>query len=268
VCLGAKARAHNEQLKRDYQYKLDKREREWMQTMSMTGVERVQYEQGITASNLGLANTYTAIQEKHGEMVDEMLQKSLTDRIEYLSKNKGDEFKAAGRLGKSADRLAALELGAYLKKSHDYGLALTKATDKLYKSGAQAAAKARSEQLQMFTNVAFVKNPDMLPPKPVGQNVGHAVFMDALSILGTAASVATPFVAGSSKKLKDNIVKIGRSIAGHNIYKFNYKGDARRYVGVIAEEIQQTVPEAVVTMPSGFLGVIYDLIDVQFKEVA
>ena len=137
------------------------------------------------------------------------------------------------------------------------------------KVAGQAAGKARAEQMQSFMNVAFIKNPDMLPPKPVGQNVGHAMMMDALSIGSSIAGMAMPFVAaGSSKKLKDNIVKIGRSIAGHNIYKFNYKGNSRRYVGVIAEEIQQTVPEAVVTMPNGFLGVIYDLIDVQFKEAA
>ena len=69
------------------------------------------------------------------------------------------------------------------------------------------------------------------------------------------------------KKLKDNIIQIGRSITGHNIYKFNYKGDARRYIGVIAEEVQKIKPEDVVTMPNGFLGVNYNLIDVNFHEV-
>ena len=110
--------------------------------------------------------------------------------------------------------------------------------------------------------------PDIAPPQPVMRNVAAEAFMEGLQIATSAVSAgASVAAAGSSKKLKDNIVKIGKSIAGHNIYKFNYKGDSRRYVGVIAEEIQQTVPEAVVTMPNGFLGVIYDLIDVQFKEV-
>jgi len=109
----------------------------------------------------------------------------------------------------------------------------------------------------------MIKNPDMAPPKPVYQNVGAAAFMDALSI-GT--SIAT-MAAASSKKLKHNIKKIGKSIGGHNIYKFSYKGSSRRYVGVIAEEIQKIIPEAVITMPNGFLGVNYNLIDVTFKEV-
>jgi hypothetical protein len=47
--------------------------------------------------------------------------------------------------------------------------------------------------MQMFTNVAFVKNPDMVPPKPVYQNVGQAAFMDALSIAGKVATIYSAF---------------------------------------------------------------------------
>jgi len=263
VCLGAGARAANEAAKRDYEYKLEKRERNWMQTLSLTNVEHLQYEQGIDASNLGLANTYSDIQEQHGDIVDQMVTESQADWKEFLAKNTGDQLKASGRLGRSSERQSALDLGQYLKKGSDKVHALTKATSHLNKQGAQAAGKARAQQMQMFTNVAFVKNPDMVPPKPVYQNVTHAAFMDALSIATSAATI----YAASSKKIKDNIVKIGKSILGYNIYKFNYKGQAQRYIGVIAEEIQQLKPEAVRMLPNGYLGVNYNLLDVEFKEV-
>ena len=35
----------------------------------------------------------------------------------------------------------------------------------------------------------------------------------------------------------------------------------------MADDVKKIVPEAVVTMANGFLGVNYNLIDVQFKEV-
>ena len=274
MCLGAKARAHNEQLKRDYKYKLEKREREWMQTISLTGVERIQYEHGIDASNLGLANVYTEIQEKHGKLVDEMIAKSFDDKKAYLSKNLGDEFKASGRLGKSADRIAAVELGEYLKKGHDMAHQLGNAVTEMNKAGMKAAGQARSEQMQMFANQAFVKVPGMLPPKPVGQNVGHAAFMDALSIVGTVASIAAvPATGGGSllfssdRDLKENIKKLGKSPSGIGIYKFNYIGNAKKYIGTMADDVMKVMPEAVSTMANGFLGVNYNLIDVQFKEV-
>ena len=267
MCLGAQAKAANKAAKRDYEYKLEKRERDWMQTLSLTNVEYLQYEQGIDASNLGLANIFSDIQDKHGELVDQMFTKSQDDWKEFLANNKGDALKASGQVGRSADRISAIELGQYLKKGSDQVHALTKATSKLYQTGAKAAGQAKAEQMQMFSNVAFVKNPDMVPPKPVYQNVGHAAFMDALSIGSSIASIAMPFVPGSDRRLKENIQKIGESISGLGIYKFNYIGKVKQYIGAMADEVIKVVPEAVVLRSDGFYGVNYNLIDVTFKEV-
>lgn len=68
----------------------------------------------------------------------------------------------------------------------------------------------------------------------------------------------------SSRLLKENIFKLGKSSEGHNVYKFNYKNNPTNYIGVIAEEVQKIKPEAVFKMANGFLGVNYDLIDVDF----
>ena len=63
MCLGASAKAANARMKRNYEFKLQAREREWMRTLSLTSTERMQYERGIEESNLGLANFYSDIQE-------------------------------------------------------------------------------------------------------------------------------------------------------------------------------------------------------------
>ncbi len=272
MCLGAKARAANAQLKRDYEYKLKVREHKWMQDLSLTNVERIQYEQGIDASNLKLANFYTDMQDKHGKLVDQMFTQSQVDWKEFLAKNSGDQRKAAGQLGRTTDRISALDLGAYLKKGHDQVMQLTDAVSDMGKAGAKAAGAARSEQMQMFANNAFIKHPDLAPPQPVGHNVGAAAFMDALqigsSIIGTGMSIASPFIiAASDRRLKENIKKLGDSPSGIGIYKFNYIGHAKKYIGALADDVMKVVPEAVTTMANGFLGVNYNLIDVQFKEV-
>ena len=268
MCLGAQAKAANEQAKRNYQYQLQKREGEWMHQLSLSGVERIQYEQGINASNLQLAEIYGDIQDKQGQLVDEAMLADQEKWKEFLQNNTGARLAASGVTGKSAQRIAALDLAQYLTESAQRGRKVSNDAKELQREGRKAAGAAAAQQKQMWANQAFVKMPDIAPPQPVMRNVAAEAFMEGLQIATSAVSAgASVAAAGSSKKLKDNIVKIGKSIAGHNIYKFNYKGDSRRYVGVIAEEIQQTVPEAVVTMPNGFLGVIYDLIDVQFKEV-
>ena len=118
MCLGADARAANEQRKRDYHHKLEKRERNWMQTLSVSKTEQIQYEQGIDASNLGLAHFYSDLQEQHGDLVDQMFTESQQDWKEFLAKNQGDQRKAAGQLGRSTDRISAVDLGAYMKRGH------------------------------------------------------------------------------------------------------------------------------------------------------
>ena len=188
MCLGAQARAANERARKDYEYKLEKRERNWMQTLSATRVEHLQYEQGIDASNLGLANVYSDIQAKQYDNINKAMSESQVDWQEFLAKNTGDQLKAKGRLGRSSERISAIDLGQYLKKGSDKVHALTESSQELSKAGQQAAGMARAEQMQSFARVAFIKNPDMAPPTPVYQNVGHAMFMDALKI---GSSIAT-----------------------------------------------------------------------------
>jgi len=251
---------------RQYQYQLKQRERNWMNTLALENVARVQYDQTLDATHVGLGNVYADIQEKYGDLIGQAMQEDEATWVRFLGESRGEQLAASGRTGRSVDRVSSRELGQYFAQSSRKAYQLTQARRDLSKAGAQAAAQARQQQLQAFAQNNIIKNPDIAPPQPVMQNVGMAAFRDALSIAGSIASIATP-IAISSKKAKDNIVKIGESIQGHNIYKFSYKGSPQRYVGVIAEEIQQTKPEAVVTMPSGVLGVNYDLIDVNFKKV-
>ena len=188
MCLGAGAAAANEKAMRNYEYQLEKRERSWMQTLSMTQVEQLQYEQGIDASNLGLANIYGDIQEKYGDLVDQAFSGAQEDWKKFLQESKHSDMIASGRLGRSTDRIGAIELGQYLKKGNDAATALTDAAKQLSRKGAEAAGRTRAQQLEMFTSVAFEKHPDIAPPKPVLQNETMAAFMDALKI---GSSIAT-----------------------------------------------------------------------------
>ena len=191
MCLGAGAKAANEAARRNYQYQLDVREREWMQTLSLTNVERVQYEQGIDASNLGLANIYSEIQEAHGELISQAFQENESEFRDFLENNKGFELDASGRTGRSVNRTSTIDLGKYLAKGSRRAYQLTQAADKLSVQGAKAAAQTRAEQMQMFANNNIIKSPDIAPPRPVMQNESMAAFMDALSIASSIASIAT-----------------------------------------------------------------------------
>lgn len=89
-----------------------------------------------------------------------------------------------------------------------------------------------------------------------------------LSITGSAGADAalSTFAMMSDINVKESISFVGKE-NGHNIYDFNYKGDPRRYRGVMAQEVQKTRPDAVHRMPNGFLAVDYGRIGVRFREV-
>jgi len=265
VCLGAQARAANERARRDYEYNLQKREADWMQTLSVTNTERVMYEQGIQASNLGLAEVYGDIQAKFGDQIGQALQDDEVNWKQFLEQSKSADLAASGRTGRSIDRISTADLGEYLAKGSRKAFELTEGKAEMDAAGRKAAGMARAEQMNMFAKNAIIKSPDLAPPKPVYQNVGAAAFMDALSIAGSVAQIYTGFQS-SDRRLKENIQKIGESISGLGIYKFNYIGKAKQYIGAMADEVIKVVPEAVSTMSNGYLGVNYNLIDVDFKE--
>ena len=191
MCLGASARAANETARKNYEYQLKNREANWMQTLSITNTERLMHDQTIDASNIGLSQIYSGIQEKFGDQIGQALQEDETNWKEFLKNNQGDKLAAAGRTGRSIDRISTLELADYLRKGSRKAYELTESRIELSKAAAKAAGQTRAEQMNSFAKNAIVKSPDLAPPTPVYQNVGHAALMDGLKIAATVGSVAS-----------------------------------------------------------------------------
>lgn len=84
---------------------------------------------------------------------------------------------------------------------------------------------------------------------------------------GGASSGAGAAAAASDKRLKENITKVGEE-KGFNIYEFNYRDQPnKRFRGVIAQEVQDIMPEAIIKLDKGYLGVDYSKIGIDFREV-
>jgi hypothetical protein len=74
--------------------------------------------------------------------------------------------------------------------------------------------------------------------------------------------------------LKKDIIYLGLE-NGFKIYKFKYVdefaksmgGVGKEFIGVMAHEVQQTHPWAVVQHPNGYLAVRYDLIGIKFRRL-
>ena len=75
-------------------------------------------------------------------------------------------------------------------------------------------------------------------------------------------------ILGSDRSIKENIVEIGKLHNGLNLYKYNYKSEYRdtwghgQQVGVMADEVEKLIPEAVATHQDGYKVVNYAMLGV------
>ncbi|WP_165421355.1 DUF3300 domain-containing protein [Bradyrhizobium sp. Leo170] len=65
--------------------------------------------------------------------------------------------------------------------------------------------------------------------------------------------------------LKHDIVLLGRLANGLGYYRFNYLGSSKPYVGVMAQEVLDVMPEAVTRGSDGYLRVYYDRLGLKFR---
>jgi hypothetical protein len=69
----------------------------------------------------------------------------------------------------------------------------------------------------------------------------------------------------SDFRLKHEIIVLGHLNNGLGFYRFVYNGGEKAYVGVIAQEVQRVIPQAVVRGRDGYLRVFYDKVGLKFQ---
>lgn len=89
--------------------------------------------------------------------------------------------------------------------------------------------------------------------------------------LGAALGIGAAFAgrSPSDRRLKKNIELVGRDErTGLPLYEFEYKdGDGRVFLGVMADEVEAYMPEAVGTDAEGFKFVNYAMLGIEMLEV-
>jgi hypothetical protein len=72
----------------------------------------------------------------------------------------------------------------------------------------------------------------------------------------------------SDRRLKQKIIQVGEDARGFGIYEFAYRESPDvRYRGVMADEVEQVVPQAVEYGEDGFAKVNYGLLGLEMVEV-
>jgi hypothetical protein len=87
---------------------------------------------------------------------------------------------------------------------------------------------------------------------------GGTVGGNAVSGIGSSISSALPGIMAmfSDERLKENIEPVGSLYDATNVYRYNYKGDPTPRIGLIAQEVEKTRPDAVIEI-GGYKAVDY-----------
>lgn len=87
------------------------------------------------------------------------------------------------------------------------------------------------------------------------------------ALLGGAAKLYSAFP--SDRRLKDGIVAVGKDDrTGLTLYEFHYlEQPGRRYIGVMADEVETLMPDAVTYDDMGYASVDYGMLGIEMKEV-
>lgn len=100
-----------------------------------------------------------------------------------------------------------------------------------------------------------------------GINAGAQLGVAAINQMPSVSDVASIAKLASDIRLKENI-KLERQEKGFNIYSFNYKTDKdKRYEGVMAQEVIETHPKAVMIDEDGYYKVFYSMLGVEMKQI-
>ena len=123
-------------------------------------------------------------------------------------------------------------------------------------------SKNRNDEEVVFLKKTYVK--------PMLKNYGHV--RQLTQSTGTQNGDGGQNMMTSDRAAKENIVRVGTHPLGIGLYLFDYKpayreqsGFGRRF-GVMADEVEAVLPQAVVMHPDGYKRVDYALLGIAFLD--
>jgi len=139
----------------------------------------------------------------------------------------------------------------------------------------QNYANAQNAPMDSFNQYNALLRGYALPGTTTTQYQSQPTLANQMMGFGTAGVSALALnnamnpTSGSDVRVKENIERVGTLANGLGLYDFEYKPEFKnhplcgygRFRGVMAQEVEKLIPEAVVTMDNGYKAVKYDLVE-------
>ena len=193
MCLGASARAANENAREQYKYNVEKRKRTYLNKRDVYKAKGVQYKQALSAINRGANRSYVKSQKKLNRLRGRALSAN-QKRIEQLyKKSPGLKAIAAGRTGKSINRTLLMDMASVGRYSAATASRLRSMREDADAGMARIYDKVKNQFNKERAGIALAPMEAPLPAPPAMRDVGYEAFTEGLSIAGSAMSIAGGF---------------------------------------------------------------------------
>ena len=164
----AQARARNRAAIQNYEYQLEARKNEWYQQLSIWGAKRNKYHRDITENDLAAMRGYSQAQVGLNDVFAQAAQNNEAALIKYLEGH--GKLTAAGRTGRSVDRINTLDLGKLERNAGRNLYKLTRSREAYKQNVENIRAQQISNRSKIESKVAFAPVPDLAPPPPQMEN--------------------------------------------------------------------------------------------------
>jgi uncharacterized caspase-like protein len=143
--------------------------------------------------------------------------------------------------------------------------AINAGTNAASKAAFSAASKAASSAASTAASRAALHAASRAASNAAANAASKAASNAASKAASNAASNAASRInIPSDIRLKRDIVPLGRTAIGLQLYRYRYIGDDTFYVGVMAQEVAERVPDAVTRGADGYLRVDYGKLGLTF----
>lgn len=114
------------------------------------------------------------------------------------------------------------------------------------------------------SQVAPTQPVDVMGPANMAMNANMANMQNQQagksSLVNAGTGLGAAYLLASDRRLKENIAKVGELSHDLGVYRYNFIGDDAERIGVMADEVEKVMPEAVVTRDDGMKMVNYGMV--------
>lgn len=256
-----------------------------LESTSLAGLERFAEEGAAGGSQLfqSGSDALQRIMGSSGEDFEQFYQTSIKEPLlqefeEDVMPRISRQFGASGFFGsdrRAADRgarddlLSALvrgksqtRLGARQQELQAAGIipGFETARGQVGLSSAQAGLDERRKRLAQILGSLGIKPIENIATVTPGSEGALSSFLGSTGGSALAAKGIGKLAALSDRRLKTDIQRVGKLDNGLPVYLYRFKGSETTQLGVMADEVEELIPDAVVIAPNGMKAVHYDML--------